>query len=250
MNPSLAYVLGVLCGDASLLRKYIILETSSLEFANIFHQKLKNWTTITPSRYRDKKYFCVELCSILACNFVEKLGTFNTYNWIVPNVIKNGERNIKSVFLRGLFDSEGSVDFFKNTKRVTLRVVNKKGLKETQNLLSTLNIRSTLGKSSNTFCLRICGLKNLKMFRKRVGFLLSHKSKKLKKLVDSYKNPEHSPDEYFYIMELFRIGLDVKEISDFTNIPLQTIRSWKYKTRIPKSVRKIFKNCNKQVKVR
>ncbi len=92
--------------------------------------------------------------------------------------------DIKIEFLKALFDDEGSVIPTGKNGIIRLYSINLEGLKQIQTILIDFKIESKIVKGfgcrRNVYALVI---KNLKLFRERIGFNLKRKQKKLNDLI-------------------------------------------------------------------
>ena len=195
LTPDKAYVLGVLAGDGWLwykkkVRTYQVgFEATDRDFAIQFFNSLRNVYKIKPSFKKRKRnvsrwkdLYSIKLCSKEACDDLLKYDSksFKTKKWRVPFIIKRASPILKSRYLKGFFDSEGSVDL--STKRVVGTSSNIKGLKEIQILLFNLGIKSAINKSTKSFNLKIRDSKSISLFSKKVNFSIKRKANRLKRL--------------------------------------------------------------------
>ncbi|MEK6918258.1 MAG: LAGLIDADG family homing endonuclease [Nanoarchaeota archaeon] len=201
ISEDLSYIFGVLCGDGCIscnkkLRRYhIVLSATDKEFVDKFRNVLRNYFKINPttefrksrnSNWRDQ--YVTRLCSKEACDFILEFGNFGKDKWKVPEIIKTSDGNIKSSFIMGFFDSEGEID--RKIGRVGAVSMNFGGLKEVQDLLSFLKIRSTIIKkkdlrpnTSQKYVLRIHDKNSILLFYSLVGFTIDRKQKILKEFL-------------------------------------------------------------------
>mgnify|MGYP001571675984 CR=1 FL=1 len=201
LNEEFSYIIGVLCGDGCVsynpqLRRYqIILAATDKEFVDKFRDILKSYFKINLTNefiktknknWRDQ--YRARLCSREACEFIIKIGNFGKDRWRIPEVVKNSNNKIKSAFIMGFFDSEGEID--KNIGRVGATSMNLMGLKEVKELLSSLDINSTIIKrkdlkpnTSQKYVLRIHDKNSIKRFYELIGFTIKRKQKILKEFL-------------------------------------------------------------------
>lgn len=201
LNENLSYIFGVLCGDGCIsynkkLRRYqIILAATDKEFVDKFRNILENYFKISATnefrKSRNKNWrdqYVARLCSKEACDFILSFGGFGKAQWQIPEFIKSGESKIKSTFVSGFFDSEGEID--RKTGRVGATSMNFKGLKEVQDLLTSLEIRSTIIKkkdsrpnTSQKYVLRIHDKNSIFLFYNLISFTIERKQKVLKEFL-------------------------------------------------------------------
>lgn len=240
-----AYILGVLCGDGSIYVNkrnrcyHVILHTIDEDFAKEFKRCLESVYTIKSSfKLRKTKVkgwknkFEVRLCSKEVCLALINYGSyFREKTWIVPRAMKNSPLKIQASFLRGLFDSDGTVD--KSSNRISLISINLKGLNEVQNLLKNFQIRNRIiGKKvvkgrSKCFYLRIQDRKSVESFSNHINFTIERKRTKVKEIIQSYKLFT-TPHEIVVtlqpkIRELNKNGMSYREIAKKLNICMTTV---------------------------
>ncbi len=177
-----AYVLGVLCGDGYLYtnhRDYTIrLAVNDKDFAEEFSRNLEIVYGLKPLVYSHNYRCIVELRSKEAYEDIAKFGNFRTYTWRVPNeIVVSRDETIRASFLRGFFDSEGSVAKYS----IGCCSVNKEGLIEIKQILESLGIRvGHLSKDGLHHRIYICDRLSRVRFYKIVGFSIKRKEDKLR----------------------------------------------------------------------
>lgn len=193
LNEDLAYILGVLAGDGYMdyndkRRTHSIgLSAIDKEFVEKFRETLFNFFKIRSSqefrKSRREKWndqYVTRLCSKEACDFINSIGQFKKGNWLVPDMIKNADTEIKSAFIKGFFDSEGEID--KQIGRVGATSINLEGLEEIKKILESMGIRNTIIKRKdirpNThqkYVLRIHDKQSIALFNQFIGFTIQRK---------------------------------------------------------------------------
>lgn len=200
LMDSLGYVIGVLVGDGSLtktrdyhyfkngkqvrkaeatkivprFRHTISLQCRDEDFAKAFVTHLKVVTLKKPTFYKVKKYYHVRLTSIEWFHKLKPLK--DDLMWII-----NSSFETKKGFLRGLFDSEASVD---KRPRVCLYNKNYDLLVFSQKLLKEFGIESYLiskEKIRGARCSRLYIYKNAREFGQLIGFSIQRKKGKLER---------------------------------------------------------------------
>jgi len=120
-------------------------------------------------------------------NAVEDVMTYAQYwkeaTWQMPEKIKNGRMEIKTAYLRAIFDSQSCVGV--RNREIVMYLSNLNGLKEIKRLLGTMGIESTV--SDHTNILRIYGKENIGKFSENINYIIKRKRKLLKILLKSYK---------------------------------------------------------------
>ncbi|MFH1229094.1 MAG: LAGLIDADG family homing endonuclease [Candidatus Aenigmatarchaeota archaeon] len=193
LTACLSYILGVMKGDGFIRHsKYtstIVLASKDLDFCQTFKGKLEEWSGIkcTDIIMRKDGLFEVTLSSKEAGNLIE---TFNL------SKILGESNNIKSMIIRGLCDSEGSVIVSGYTRSVKIYGTNKKLLIFAKTLMKSLGVDSRLYHtmpSKNHFgkkivyCISVRRKENIKKFSEIIGFSIQRKQEKLNKLLSLYK---------------------------------------------------------------
>lgn len=210
LSPELAYIYGVLIGDGSLELSHsyrVNLNVNDKDFAYAFAEALKKWSNLKPTINKRKvfgnhqtKYgdwirtdniqHVVRLGSKQAVEFLLSNVECRTYDWQVPkSVLDSKNEIIKGNFLKGFYDSEGSVIYDKkyNNKRIDLMIFKTTGIKDIQMILSELGIKSILKNEKHGMCLlRIIGKNNLRLFLDKINFTIFRKRNTLEKALNSY----------------------------------------------------------------
>jgi len=148
-----------------------------------------------PKCFSDK--FVVYAHSVEMCENLlqyEELEHFKEGNEKVPEKIFQAEEEIKSSYLQGFMDSQGCI--YANDDGYDSRVVGRKSntkvLKELQELLSDLDIKSRVRSDSGekkTWTLDIRGNEDILKYREKVSFSIPYKKEKLDKVVEKIKSP-------------------------------------------------------------
>lgn len=206
MSKEKAYLLGVLVGDGYMTKsktKYkhflhrVSLKVKDKDFAETFANYGEMIYGIKPTIYHYKLYE-VNFISKNIFLDIKKYGKFGTKEWRVPTDVKT-KNEFKCMFLKGFFDSEGSVGYYEkyNLRALNCCSSNLVGLLEVQNLLTSLGITSKIksGYSSpKSFkvilmhYLHIYGKENFKKYNQLIGFSIKRKQEKLKQLLQSYED--------------------------------------------------------------
>jgi len=242
--PEKAYVLGVLAGDGWLSyspakRRYQIgLETIDEEFADAFWQCLNKVYGLKPSKrkliekhsgWKDK--YCVRLCCKAACEDLLSYGVpFKQDGWLVPPAIKNASPAIQASYLRGFFDSEGSMET--NGRRIRGTSSHLPGLEGVSALLRGLRIRSRIIRQSknSAYDVRIQDRASVELFAKHVSFTINRKKGKLQRSLNSYKLWTTPPSNVLKLEPEMRrlrdLGLAYEEIAKQLSLSMGTV--WRH----------------------
>lgn len=220
-------------------RYQIGLETIDEEFADSFKHCLNNVYRLNPSKSKisepqqnwNNKH-CVRLCCKAACDDLLSYGvSFKQNEWLVPEAIKNASKVIQANYLKGFFDSEGSVDI--DGRKIKGTSTRLPGLQENSTLLTDLKIKSGIVSQSKkknrkkAYDLVIQGRKHIETFGKRIGFNIARKDKKLHTLLSNYKywiTPKEKVSKLEPKMKRLRsLGLTYKEISGKLDLSISTV---------------------------
>lgn len=189
LSPEKSYLLAVLCGDGHIHPGMIRLEIrKDEEFIKEFSSCLKKVYGLEFKHYyyAKRNSFILYASPEIVCNDLLKYGKFGTFDWNVPKeIMESNDEKIISSFLRGIFDSEGSV-----TKcSVLMCSANKKGIEEIKILLKKIGIESKITKTkAGYYILWIFRKERFKIFRKRVGFTIKRKMDKLNEILKNDKS--------------------------------------------------------------
>ena len=238
-----AYILGVMCGDGYLHRTkkdsyQVALQATDYDFVIYFTECMRKIYGLEPSiseikakksKWNDK--LCSRLCSKEVFEDILSYGKFGTKNWRVPGIIKESSSSIKGSFLRGFYDSEGSVD---STRKIIAVSTNKEGMSNITELLCSLgirplNIKMIEGAENRSSCyvVKITGKNYIDLFEKNVGFSIKRKRDKLISLIRGYKTNSRAKRDIKRLrgrmlllrMENKSYGYIAKEL----NLPIATV---------------------------
>lgn len=175
-----SYVLGVLCGDAFINKKRLRLEIrNDIEFIAAFVHSLKEIYGLDHNiiYYAPKNTWKVDISNALICADLLKYGLYDTFEWQIPQKIMNSRHKaVITSFLRGFYDSEGSVAKYV----ISASSINKKGLFQIQELLSKLKINSRFYTTGKYCTLVICRKIERQKFLELIGFTIQRKMERLK----------------------------------------------------------------------
>jgi len=199
-----AYILGVLAGDGyfsygSKRRKYpgtIGLSATDKEFVDEFAGCLRHVYGLEPSRFTKGKKahnrklsHVAEIYSVEVAKDMFSYGVnFGSKSWMVPETIKEAPSEIKRSYLRGFFDSEGTVYFREDGDRyIAAFSTNLEGLKEIGKLLTDIEIEYKISQEVWYYKIKISKRGNLRKFAELVGFTIKRKMQKLEQALSAYK---------------------------------------------------------------
>jgi intein-encoded DNA endonuclease-like protein len=242
LSSEKAYLLGVFCGDGYLSTGYRVgLEVADLDFLKEFQRCLfvvygsqAKIYTRSPRRTNygyAKPHYSVTLGSkeIYLDLLRYDPSSFKSKTWIVPQEIKQASLQIKSSFLKGLFDSEGTI---------RLKAKGSSGLQLCSgNLSSLLEIKEMLLRDFD-ICMKLSSHKNrvpiiytetykdIKSFSNLIGFTIQRKKNTLAHCLSTYKRKglrRYSPEFKVHTLDLLRQGYSTYRIGkmlgfSYTNI--------------------------------
>jgi replicative DNA helicase Mcm len=193
LDENLAYILGVLGpGDGFIHKRSVALEVADKEFVEEFKTRIEKITglqctllkIIKSKNPNHRRRYKTLLNSTEFIKFLANFGvSFREKDWRIPVAIKQAQPEIRAAYLRAFADSQGWVE----ARRVGLCVKNLVGLKEIQELLSSIGIPTSLTSHKKASRLYIGGRRNLEAFAAKVGFIIKRKREKLEKILASYK---------------------------------------------------------------
>ena len=243
MSKKKAYILGVMCGDGYIHRTkkdsyQIALQAVDRDFVRKFANCMNEIYGLRPSlstlkatrsNWNDKLQ--ARICCKEVFVDISHYGPFGKYEWAVPSVILNSSDDIKSSFLKGFFDSEGSVDTYKKIIAVS---VNKTGIHEIEYLLSSLGIKSNVrevsklrGNRRRQYTIKITGRRFLELYSQKIGFSIGRKQECLENLIKGYKFWATPHTEVVKLenrmVELRRKGTSYQNIANELNLSIGTV---------------------------
>ena len=120
--------------------------------------------------------FVLQASSEIICKDLLSYGEFSTYSWNLPDgLIESFSFDEIICFLRGYFDSEGSVGNY----LVSASSVNRGGLVLVEKLLGKLGIACKVYDCKNAYSLVVSRKENIRKFKNLVGFTIFRKTRKL-----------------------------------------------------------------------
>ena len=187
LSPEKAYILGVLCGDGHINREFVSFEIRydeefAEEFATCFEKVYG--LKYNYRYYKPKNTFNLRVSNQLICEDLLKYGKFNTREWNIPKeIMKSDNEEIIGSFLRGFYDSEGSV----SRCAITSSSVNETGLKGVAILLKKLGIENTLKpqKNGKYYVLSIFRKGRFQIFKDKVSFTINRKLNKINETLNT-----------------------------------------------------------------
>jgi intein-encoded DNA endonuclease-like protein len=188
ITSDLAYVLGVIEGDANIYKNEIRLVVKDKDFALAFKKSLEKWSGMKVYYKENVKrkgyntnYYQIQLRSVEAASFLKSINL---------NRILHSNNNVIGSFIRGFADSEGGcyewLITLYNTDLYLLKFVNKLlkkiGIKSKIRIMKkagNTHIFSHIAKTKTAYQINICGKDNLMLFSKFIKFNIGRKQTKL-----------------------------------------------------------------------
>lgn len=197
ISEDFAFVLGVMQGDGCVSGGYpyrnrkrmyyrIILNTIDYDFAIEFKNRLEKWSGMTSSlSYRPSKVpnwkdqWHVVLYSNEASKFLR--------NFNLSDVLDFNEKE-KGLFLRGFFDSEGSVYFTARRNEVKCFNTNKATMFLVDKMLHSIGIKKVYWYTSfhsemPCYRLSIHSKADVQVFNEKVGFSINRKQRRVEEIL-------------------------------------------------------------------
>ena len=222
LDNEIAYLIGLLIGDGSLTNKKLIElsfgkdRKSALRVKKMLEEKFPNqWRLI---QAKDGT-ISLKADSVLIRKHFENFGV--GYNKspqkVTPRVIFSSPKSVIKAYLRGLFDSDGTIVSNTGRKKKNIRIRLSSSsynlLEETQLLLNEFRIKSAIVLNSHkgtavgrdkrykskydNFALNIVGFESYQNFGKEIGFLYPSKAQRIKKYLEAnFTKPKNSPSIY------------------------------------------------------
>jgi len=232
-------IIGIMLGDGHIMQnnRSIRLRVRELDFAKNFKSLIEK--TYMISAPLDNKYYynCYAYSTLLTRRIID----LTKHNKEIPQFIIEGIPDIKARFLRGFFDSEGSVDTLYNRRQIVLTQNNQKMLLQIRSLLFDIGIQSKYFKKRvGSDKLIISLLENLKKYDELVGFSIEYKREKLKEAIiylERYK--PHEKEKYWEILRHWQDSKkSLRSSAKKDNMNWETYRSWVYGMKMPCQIKK------------
>lgn len=252
LTPEKAYLLGVLGpGDGHVRYKkgggyWLDLGTIDEDFALEFKKCLENTyghrcqTQLYPSRvnylngrpFQSSSYYKVRLACKRAVEDVLSYGDLKTFRHgfeAIPEAIKKAEPRIKAAYLRGFFDSQGTVTSWEEIA-AGKSAKNHNILNEISGLLSELRIHSRVYLKGRMRVLLIWRRGSIERFARCVGFSISRKRERLQQIFKQITTRHRlTPSRVVNnlvseMVELWNTGLACDEIANELGLGAATVR--------------------------
>lgn len=229
-----AEIIGIMLGDGNIMhnKRSIRLRVRELDFCLNF-KKLVEETYRINTTFDNKYYYNCYANSTLLAN---RIGELTKGNKEIPDFVLSGDNNIKARFLRGFFDSEGSVDLIENRRQIVLTQNNEKMLLQIKSLLGDLEIQSKyVKKRIGSDKLIISLLENLEKYYNLIGFSIGYKQQKLKEAIDylNFYKP-HDKEKYWQVLRHWSNSQkSLRGSAKEMGMNWETYRTWIYGIKMP-----------------
>lgn len=161
-------------------------------------------------KYKSFGYIELRINNIKFIRFIDNYAGERRSNKIRLNkFLLDAQKDFIISALSAVIDSEGSIEHYRHTRRVRVRMVNLEYIRGWKKLLKKLGIRSCVSKERHLWGLTITGWTNFNRIQ-GLGLKLYHseKRKKFNKVMNSYQKKQILRNTWkeFYINKLDKIG--------------------------------------------
>ncbi len=229
-----AEIFGIMLGDGHIVHnnRSIRLRVRELDFCQNFKSLIENTYGIEAPLDNKYYYNCYAHSTLLA----QRIIKLTCHNKVISEFILNGDDKIKARFLRGFFDSEGSVDVIYNRRQIVLTQNNEKMLLQIKSLLFDIGIQSKYVKKrvgSNKLIISL--LENLQKYYLLIGFFIKYKSEDLKRAIEYLENNKaHDKEKYWEVLRHWQNKTkSLRSSAKEKAMHWETYRSWVYGMKIP-----------------
>lgn len=234
-----AEIIGIMLGDGHITKnqRSMRLRVRELDFCQNF-QKLIEKTYKIKAPLDDKYYYN---CWVHSTLLARRISNLTKNNKKIPNFIFNGNKKVKARFLRGFFDSEGSMDVIYNRRQIVLTQNNKEMLLQIKSLLFDLGIQSKyVQKRVGSDKLIISLLENLKKYYQLIGFSIGYKQENLKQAIKYLeKCKAHDKEKYWEVLRHWQNeNKSLRSSAKEKAMHWETYRSWVYGMKMPCQIKK------------
>jgi intein-encoded DNA endonuclease-like protein len=241
LTPAKAYLLGILAGDGYIAKnegssRTVGLAATDKEFVKAFASFLKRvyrecvkvakYANITSERA--KPVYRAELHSTEIAKDLYSYGvSFARDEWRIPEAIVRARPNVKGAYLRGFFDSEGTVYAGRRSRKyIAAFSTNPAGLGGVERILRSLGIQCRVRFERDCYKLLISGRRNLRRFAELVNFTIRRKKRKLEEALSTYVcTPTAEVDALVpRMIELREQGMTFRRISATLSVHPTTVQ--------------------------
>lgn len=234
-----AEIIGIMLGDGHIMQNNmsIRLRVRELDFAQNFKSSVQKTYGIEAPLDNKYYYNCYAHSKLLT----QRIINLTKRNKQIPDFILKGTNDIKARFLKGFFDSEGSVDTIYNRRQIVLTQNNKKMLLQIKSLLFDMGIQSKyVLKRIGSDKLIISLLENLKKYNELIDFSIAYKREKLKQAINYLEMCKaHDKEKYWEVLRHWLVSeKSLRSSAKEKMMNWETYRSWVYGMKMPCQIKK------------
>lgn len=234
-----AEIIGIMLGDGHIYpnNRSLRLRVRELDFCQNF-KNLVECTYGIKAKIDNKYYYN---CYVHSTLLTKRIINLTNHNKKIPKFILKRDNKIKARFVRGFFDSEGSMDVIYNRRQIVLTQKNKEILLQIKSLLHNLGIQSKyFEKRTGGDKLVISLLENLEKYYKLIGFSIKYKQEKLKEAIEYLRKCKaHDKEKYWEALRQWLVSKkSLRSSAKEVNMHWETYRSWVYGMKMPCQIKK------------
>lgn len=200
LNEDLAYILGVAYGDGhiSVKQRRVILSVTDKDFALKFKETIERWSGFK-ARFFTRLIKLDEYIKNRKIQYVSYIDSIKASSFLKNfdlNFLRNSEDKIKSAFVKGFFDSEGTVSKKQtglscsntniNLIYLIKTLLNSFGIEPKINIAKTRPIRNHPG-NRPIYILHIHKMESILKYYNLIGFNIQRKQERLIKQINYIK---------------------------------------------------------------
>lgn len=181
LDEDIGYIVGSLIGDGGMTNRDVVISSADQELLDLFSRILSSKFS-GELKHTSGYDYAIRGCDGILSNFLLQLGLLGekSYSKFVPEAFFTSPPSVVCSFLRGLFDTDGTVD---HGIHISLSTVSRELAEGVQMLLCALGVLSVIQpkkrKSGDSFNVVIQG-GDVDEFMRLVGFGLSRKAQKVR----------------------------------------------------------------------
>lgn len=185
LSEELAYILGVIYGDGhvSIKQRRVILSATDKDFVLNFRDNLEKWSNFKARFYkRDiKTNETIKNRKSQYVSYIDSIEASKFFNDFNLNLIKNSDDKIKINFIKGFFDSEGSISkgilIYNSDKNLLIFISELLVLLKIRNSIKSYKINNNL--TNKVIDYHILRVFDKELFSKLINSSIKRKSQKL-----------------------------------------------------------------------
>lgn len=178
LNPNICELLGQLLGDGSLRKGRVSLANADEEVIQFFCDVIQNEFNLKTSISQcGISQYCktITVSSVIFTDYLEHIGIDLTtcHYKSIPSIMYERSNEEIAAFLRGLFDTDGTVGNRRSNSLIAFTSVSNRMLFQVLDLLALLSIVGHYQEKSHT--ITITGSHNVRLFLEKIGFRIQRK---------------------------------------------------------------------------